>query len=280
MSHQQISKGNNFLTCENYISLNGLDQLDNYLEIANKLKISVIVLDDTSIKERKSLLESDVSKKFTFISPTSVYDLFKSEEGDSEKVNKKIRNFLNTDQELKFILTTRKTICGDSIDKIKKQLSSIRNQYDIISLFSKNKNTLKWAAQDGRLDYITVEILDNSEYIDQSLCSVVKQNNKRFEIVLSSLINAPDDRAISEVLRKGKKLMKIINSANTPFIFTMKAKSPLELRSGSQMRLLGSLLDCSYNKTKNSVFEKQLEVIFNNAAKLHESYIVKGIREG
>ncbi len=280
MSHKQISKGNNFLTCENYISLNDLDQIDNYLEIANKLNISVIVLDAVSIKKRKLLLESAVSEKFTFISPISIYDLFKFQEGDSEKLNKNISYFLNSDKELKFIVTTRKTICEDSVDKIKKQLSSIRNQYDIISLYSKNKNTLKWAAQDERLDYITVEILDNSEYIDQSLCSVVKQNNKRFEIVLSSLINAPDDKAISEVFRKGKKLMKIINSTKAPFIFTMKAKSPLELRSGSQMRLLGSLLDCSYNKTKNSVFEKQLEVIFNNAAKLHKSYIVKGIREG
>ncbi|MCE7742499.1 MAG: hypothetical protein GOP50_08550 [Candidatus Heimdallarchaeota archaeon] len=279
MSHKEISKGNNFLTCENYILFNDTDEMIDFFVIAFRLKIPMLVINDLTIKERNTFLESAGLEKFSLTTSKLIYEKAKSEIIASGKLMTVFKNFLYPNDDRKFLLVTRKTIYENSIDKIKNQLGSIRNQYEIISLYSKDRNTLKWAAQDRRIDYITIEILENSEFIDQSLCSVVKQNNKIFEIVLSSLINTKNDREISEVLRKGKKLMKLICSTNTPFIFTMKPESPLELRTGSQMRLLGSLLESSYNKTKTCVFDKQLEVLIANTIKLHESHVFEGIQE-
>ncbi|MHA1198348.1 MAG: RNase P subunit p30 family protein [Candidatus Heimdallarchaeaceae archaeon] len=279
MSHKEISKGNNFLTCENYVSFNNKGKKTDFLEIAFRLKIVMLVIDDLTIKEQNSLLESADTEEFSLTTSKLLYETLKSEISTSGKLKIAYKNLLYSNDGLKCLLVTRKTICENSVDVIKKQLGSFRNQYEIISLNSKDRNTLKWAAQDRRIDYISVELLGNSEFIDQSLCSVMKQNNKVFEIVLSSLINTRSDRELSEILRKGKKLMKLIRSTNTPFIFTMKPGSPLELRTGSQMRLLGSLLDSSYNKTKICVFDKQLEILIANTIKLHESHIFEGIKE-
>ncbi len=279
MSIKVISKGDNFLTFENNISLNDTSRFTEFLEIAAKLKIFLLAIDGMSIKTRNSFLESMESDQFSLITANSIYEKIKSEGNASEKLKFDIKKLLSSNDKITSLLVSRKTLNDNSIDKIKKELGSIRNQYEIISLFSKDRNTLKWAAQDRRIDYISIEILENSEFIDYALCSVVKQNNKIFEINLSSLINTKTDRELSEVLRKGKKLMKLIYSTNAPFVYSMKPKSPLEFRTGSQMRLLGSLLESSYNKTKACVFDKQLEVLVTNTIKLHESHIVEGIKE-
>jgi RNase P/RNase MRP subunit p30 len=138
---------------------------------------------------------------------------------------------------------------------------------------------LKWGAQDRRIDYISIDLIDHSKVIDRPFCSLIKHNNKTLEIILSSLINVKNDRDLSDVLRKGKKIMKLIKATKTPFIFTMGAKSNLELRTGSQMRLLGGLLDVPYHNTKFCVFEKQFNILLNNLAKLDQSHIFEGIRE-
>ena len=279
MSQKEIMKANNFFTCENSLQISNSEIIAEFLTIASKLRVNFLVIDDLSISKRTNYLESSDLNKFFLTSSQLIYEGLKDKNISHESLKEKYKSYLYSDNVSKILLSSRKTIRENSIDKIKKQLGSIRNQYEIISLYSNDKNTLKWAAQDRRLDYITIEILENSNSIDQSLCSVIKQNNKNLEVVLSPIIKARTDRDISEVLRKGKKVMQLVNATNTPFIYTMKPESPLELRTGSQMRLLGSLLGIPYNQTKNCVFEKQMEILVNNTLKLHESHVVEGVRE-
>jgi RNase P/RNase MRP subunit p30 len=279
MSQKKIGKANNFFTCENYLPFCDTDVLTKFLEIAYKLKINLLIIDDLSIKKRDAYLEALNLKEIPPISSQMIYERFKDTAFTSEKLKDSFKNFLYSGDCPRSILATRKTIRENSIEKIKKQLGSVRSQYEIISLLSSDRNTLKWAAQDRRIDYITIEILENSACIDQSLCSVVKQNNKSLEIVLSPILKAKNDRELSDVLRKGKKVMRLINSTNTPFVYTMKPESPLELRTNSQMRLLGGLLDIPYNQSKNYVFETQLKILITNTMKLHDSHIFEGVRE-
>jgi len=270
-----IPSSNNSLTCENYLPQDAMDNINEYLGIANNLRISILIFDDLTIKQRDSFLNSESSKNFSLKSAQQIYSDIRTDAITLEELKPVFKELLHSNT----ILVSRKTIHETSVDKVKKQLGSIRNQYEIITLFSTSKNTLKWAAQDRRLDYITVDLLENVEFIDQALCSVIKQNNKKIEIILSTLLKANNERELSEALRKGKKLMNIIVSTNTPFIFTMKPNSNLELRAGSQMRLLGNLLGINYNMTKSCVFEKQLQVIIENLMKLHDSFVFEGIKE-
>ena len=279
MLHKEVSKGNGFLTCENYIANKDISIITNFFEIAAKLKISILVIDDLNIKERDSILNDISHESYPLFSSKLVYENIKAQEHILEILRDEYKKFIQSNNLTKSLLVSRKTLKENSVDKIKKQLGNIRHQYEVISLLSDNKNTMKWAANERRIDYITIEILENSELVDSSLCSVVKQNNKAFEVVLFPLIDVKNERELSEILRKGKKLMDLIRSGNAPYIFTMKPKIPLDLRTGSQMRLLGNLFGVSYNKTKSCVFDKQLEVLINNTIKLHETHIFEGVKE-
>ncbi len=279
MSNKEISKGNGFLTCENYVPFNEVNIMRNFFKIAYDLKIPLVVIDNMSIQERTIFLQNLDPENSIVTTSQQIYDSLKTENITTNQLKTAYTKFIYSNESLKCLIVTRKTLTGNSIEKIKQQLGSFRYQYEIISFYSDDQTALKWAAQDRRIDYITIEILGNSKSIDQALCSVVKQKSKCFEIIISPLINAKSDRELSEVLRKGRKLMQLITSTNTPFIFTMKPKSPLQLRTGSQMRLLGGLLEVSYNKTKESIFGKQLEILIANTIKLHESYIFEGVKE-
>ena len=279
MSQKEISRGKEFFSCENYLPYKDIDSLKKFLEIASRLKIHLLVVDGLAIKDRDLLLNSSDLEKFSLINLKLIYETVRAKAITFDEVRDSLKSIIYSEDYSSNIIVTRKTIHENSIDKIKKQLGSIRNQYEIIALHSNDRNTLKWAAQDRRIDYITIELHENSEFIDQTLCSVVKQNNKNFEIVLSSIINTQTERELSDMLRKGKKLMRTINSTNAPFIYTMKPKSYFDLRTGSQMRHLGSLLDSPYNETKTCVFDKQIETLTTNIMKLHESHVFEGIRE-
>ena len=266
-------------SCENYLPYDSMDMIDKYLGIADSLRIPLLIIDNLTIKQRDLLLESEDFKNYSLQSPKQIYDEVRVGAITHEELKTAFEELLQSNPQSKILFVSRKTIHESSIDKIKKQLGSIRNQYEIIALFAKNKNALKWAAQDRRIDYVSINILENSEFLDKALCSVIKQNNKKIEVILSSLLKIDDERELSEVLRKGKKLMNLITSTNTPFIFTMNPNSHLELRTGSQMRLLGNLLGVDYNKTRSCVFEKQLQVIIDNTLKLHDSFAFEGIKE-
>jgi RNase P/RNase MRP subunit p30 len=58
----------------------------------------------------------------------------------------------------------------------------------------------------------------------------------------------------------------------------MKPETTYQLRNGYQMRYLAELLGTPFNKTKDSVFEKQLTILIENTMKLHTSYLTEGIR--
>ena len=133
MSHKEISKGSNFLTCENYISLEDENQIVNFIKIAEKLNISILTLDGVSIEKRNAIIESSQVKRDSLISPASLYDLNTIGLKITQEIQETIKKFLYTSDEQKYLLVSRKTINENSVDKIRKQLGSIRNQYDIIT---------------------------------------------------------------------------------------------------------------------------------------------------
>jgi RNase P/RNase MRP subunit p30 len=176
------------------------------------------------------------------------------------------------------ILISRKTLEEDSIENLKRKLSELRNEYEIIAVKTDDIKVLKWAAHDRRVDYISVDLMSSNLPIDKALCSLIKQHNKCFELILSPLLLS-ENKGISVAIRSGKKIFKLINSTNTQFILTMKPESCYKLRNGIQIRYLAQLLDVPFNRSKMSVFDNQLLIALKNVMKLDKSNLVDGIKE-
>ena len=267
------------LSIENNVSLKGSYSILDYVEIANEINVPIIVVDGITIEERNKLITETSNSKFEFVSLTHIYESVLDTSYDLEQTILSIKNYLINMDSKQHIIVSRKNISSSSIEEIKKNLAKIRFQHELVCVYSNANKILKWAATDRRIDFISVDLHKNASLIDSALCSLMKQNGKLLEISLSSLLTSKDDKYFSQILRNGKKLMKLLKQNHVPFTFSMSPISPLHLRNGSQMRYLGELLGISYNKSKNSVFENQFSKLVSNIIKIHDSSILDGVKE-
>jgi len=268
-----------FDSCENYITLKESSELKNYCDFALKLSISILTIDNLTTIERGKIVETIKDKDYSVFSPKQIYEKVKDLNFSQKSIIGGFKSFISTNDENTVIIVSRKTIITKTIDDLKRKLSKVRDDFEIVSVVGKNKSLLKGAARDKRVDFISLDLLNNEIPLDDALCSLMKQNEKCFEIVLSPIMNSQNDKELSAILRNGKKIMKMILANNVPFILTVNPLSPFQLRTNNQLRYIGRLIGIPFNKSRNSVFEHQLTKIVNNTIKLHEDYVFEGVRE-
>ena len=262
---------------ENYVSVDDNDEMQLLYSLAKILKIKLLSIDGLTIKERNEVISSDNKANLEFSSLNNLYGNNVDEIHTVHDLQAYVFNYLTKNEPNSLLLVSRITIKENSIEKLKNKLSELRNQYEVISVKSDDIKILKWAAKDRRVDYLSIDLSQDAKHIDKALCSLVKQHEKCFEIVLSPLFK--EEKELSFVLRNGKKLLKLIKTYNVDFIFSMNPKSAYHLRTGIQKRYLGELLNVPYNSSKFAVFQNQLLITSRNTMKLHENYITNGIKE-
>ncbi|MHA1816516.1 MAG: RNase P subunit p30 family protein, partial [Candidatus Heimdallarchaeaceae archaeon] len=224
------------------------------------------------------LISSEVATEYSITSLVEMFNKTVGKNYDLLNLKQTIRDAIISKKFDMLVLVTRKTIVENSIENLKRKLSELRSEYEIIAVKSDDIKVLKWAAHDRRVDYISVDFMSNHLSIDKALCSLVKQHNKCFELILSPLLSK-DNKEISAAIRFGKKTFKIISSTNTQFILSMKPESCYQLRNGIQIRYLAQLLDIPFNRSKKNVFDNQLLIALKNTIKLDKSNLVDGIKE-
>ena len=278
MKKTKFSEVNDFQACENYVVLPNDGEAKTYCEMAQELQISILVLDNTTISHRNKIQNSINNTNLDILSPSSILEDLKEDCYDLNQFIKGFKNVLASNDGKRTMLISRITLREKTIDKLKKALSSSRKNFEVICLESTDLNLLKWASHDRRVDYLSLDI-KGSNPIDNALCSLMKQNNKPFEIVVSSLLNSKNEKEFGTALRNGKKIMEKISSNNNSFILTIKPNSPYQLRTSNLLRYLGELIGFPFRKTKDQIFQNQLETIVRNTLKLDDSNLFEGIRE-
>ena len=224
MKNHEIFTSDSVLSCENYFSVDNLKDLKLFSKIAKSLRINLLTVDDFNLEKMNELITSEKAKEY---SVTSLVEIYKNTTGDKfDLLNLKeiISESIISSKFNTHILISRKTLEETSIESLKRKLSELRDKYEIIAVKSDNIKILKWAAHDRRVDYISVNLMSSNLVIDKALCSLMKQHNKCFELILSPLLLS-DNKGISIAIRSGKKIFKIIYSTNTQFILTMKPET-------------------------------------------------------
>ncbi|MHA1481943.1 MAG: RNase P subunit p30 family protein [Candidatus Heimdallarchaeaceae archaeon] len=277
MKDPEAFMSDSVLSCENYVSADILRNLKLFSKIVKPLRINLFSVDDFNLSNVNELITSEEAKKHSI---TSLVEMCKTAgvKFDLIDFRQTIRDAIISAKFDIHILISRKTLEEDSIENLKRKLSELRNEYEIIAVKTDDIKVLKWAAHDRRVDYISVDLMSSNLPIDKALCSLIKQHNKCFELILSPLLLS-DNKGISVAIRSGKKIFKLINSTNTQFILTMKPESCYKLRNGIQIRYLAQLLDVPFNRSKMSVFDNQLLIALKNVMKLDKSNLVDGIKE-
>lgn len=274
MQMKKDYRSNHVISCENYLPDTSYEKIEQFIKLALKLNISVLVFENLDIVKRDKLIK-EFHDRYPLISPTTLFHHY-----DTIDEATLIRNFIqyirNNNQ---ILIATRKTITDTNINKVKHFLAKNRFKFDLIAVRANSEKLLKWSIHDRRIDFVTVEDISKSQIIDKGVCSLLKEFNKPLEITFSPVLEGKNLKEISYHLRERKKLANLLLEKKVELILSSNPSNIFLLRTADQLRYLGSLISIPFTLSKSYVLENQLRIIVKNVIKLDERYIFEGIKE-
>ncbi len=150
----------------------------------------------------------------------------------------------------------RITFKPNSMSQIKKELSNYNNIKDfIIGIESSNKDILTFAANDSRIDIISFPGLKYIKELTPGLFSLLKQNNKFFDISLNDVISKRKYER-SKAFREIHKLLNLTKNKEKIFLFGGGETEPRYIRGPKEIiSILHSILDLSLSDSRKILRE-------------------------
>ena len=278
MNKTELSRRFSTLSSENYLISSDFSELVSFFIIAIELNISLLIIDGINRSERDRIVNETQNNSFDLLSPEDLFFPLIEKYSTQKERYKHFKQKFYSLAENQLVIGTRITLDEQNIPNLKKKLADSRKKFDIVSIKLTNEKIAKWAAHDGRVDYLSIDT-ERSKVVDPALCSLVKQYNKCFEIPFHSFLLNKDQKSLSNYLRNGRKIFSVLDSCKAPYIFCMKPLSPYQLRNGYHLRHIGAFLGSSFNKSKKSIFDLQLNTLSDNLTRFHSGYIFNGVEE-
>jgi len=170
---------------------------------------------------------------------------------------------------------SRVTLHGKSINSVRKQIDQIRRKSMIVSVPLKSIEVTNWAAEDKRVDLLTVDPTQENRLRDTTarLASISKTS---LEIQIAPLLKLSGLNR-SKILKLYRESVTTAMDAGMDVVLTSGAIHPMGLRSSVAMAHIGILLgmDRSYADRAASDFPKS--IIERNMRKLQPGFVSSGV---
>ncbi|MHA1615661.1 MAG: RNase P subunit p30 family protein [Candidatus Thorarchaeota archaeon] len=170
---------------------------------------------------------------------------------------------------------SRVILHGKSINSVRKQIDQIRRKSMIVSVPLKSIEVTNWAAEDKRIDLLTVDPTQENRLRDTTarLASISKTS---LEIQIAPLLKLSGLNR-SKILKLYRESVTTAMDAGMDVVLTSGAIHPMGLRSSVAMAHIGILLgmDRSYADRAASDFPKS--IIERNMRKLQPGFVSSGV---
>ncbi len=170
---------------------------------------------------------------------------------------------------------SRVTLHGKSINSVRKQIDQIRRKSMIVSVPLKSIEVTNWAAEDTRVDLLTVDPTQESRLRDTT-ARLASISNTSLEIQIAPLLKLSGLNR-SKILKLYRESVTTAMDAGMDVVLTSGANHPMGLRSSVAMAHIGILLgmDRSYADSAASDFPKS--IIERNLKKLQPGFVSSGV---
>ena len=176
---------------------------------------------------------------------------------------KKLANTMN--------MYNRMILHGKSINSVRKQIDKIRRKSLIVSVPLKSIEITNWAAEDTRVDLLTV-IPTQENRLRDTTAHLASISNTMLEIQIAPLLNSTGLNR-SKILKSYREAVSTARDGGMDIVLTSGANQPMGLRSSVAMAHIGVLLgmDRAYaDSTTNSL---PLSIIERNMKKLQPGFV-------
>ncbi len=173
------------------------------------------------------------------------------------------------------MLYSRVILHGKSINSVRKQIDKIRRKTMIVSVPLKSIEVTNWAAEDKRVDLLTVDPTQENRLRDTT-ARLASISNTSLEIQIAPLLKSSGLNR-SKILKLYRESVTTAMDAGMDVVLTSGAIHPMGLRSSVAIAHIGVLLgmDRSYADSAASDFPKS--IIERNMRKLQSSFVSSGV---
>jgi RNase P/RNase MRP subunit p30 len=175
-----------------------------------------------------------------------------------------------------FSVLKRVNVSGRGLRSIRKQVESVRRQAMIVSVELASIETANWAAEDQRVDLLTLDPSRDFRLRDTTARFAAASNTAleiRFEPLLRLIgLNR------SRVIKTYRESIETAIDAGMQVVLSSGAKHPLHMRSPVAMQNLGELLGMDSIYAEKAVDKAPLDIIQRNRERFSSDYVAEGVK--
>jgi RNase P/RNase MRP subunit p30 len=173
-------------------------------------------------------------------------------------------------------LYSRADLSGSSLNALRKRIVQVRKQSIVVAVPLTGITINNWAAEEPRVDLITLTTNDREHTLRSSTASLAADNHKALEVQILPLLSSVGldrSRAI-KILRENVDLAV---GAGMQIVISTNASRPLQLRSPAALRYIGRVLDLDDAYLEHAVNQVPEEIVRRNSRKLENGFIASGL---
>lgn len=175
-----------------------------------------------------------------------------------------------------FSVLKRVDISGNSLKTVRKQVDSVRRNAMIVSVKLTSIDLANWAAEDQRVDLITVDHSLEYRFRDTT-ARLAAESDTALEIRFEPLLRLAGLNR-SKVIKIYRETVRTAIEAGMQVVLSSGAKQPLQLRSPMAMRYICELLGMESKYAENAVKQAPLEIVERNRERCSSGYVADGMR--
>ncbi len=175
----------------------------------------------------------------------------------------------------KMMVYSRVILHGKSISSVRKQIDKNRRKSMIVSVPLKSIEVTNWAAEDKRVDLLTIDPTQDNRLRDTT-ARLASISNTSLEIQIAPLLKSSGLNR-SKILKIYRESVTTAMDAGMDVVLTSGAIHPMGLRSSVAMAHIGILLgmDRAYADSASSDFPRS--IIERNMRKLEPGFVSSGV---
>lgn len=173
------------------------------------------------------------------------------------------------------MIYSRVILHGSSINSVRKQVEKTRTRSMIVSVPLKSIEVVNWAAEDKRVDLLTVDPTQENRLRDTT-ARLASISNTSLEIQIAPLLKSSGLNR-SKILKIYRESVSTAMDAGMDVVLTSGAIHPMGLRSSVAMAHIGILLGMNRAYADSSVSNFPMSIIERNMKKLQPGFVSSGV---
>jgi RNase P/RNase MRP subunit p30 len=182
-----------------------------------------------------------------------------------------------SDQHLenKFSILKRADVSGRGLKSIRKQVDSVRKHSMIVSVKLSSVETANWAAEDSRVDLLTLDYSQDYRLRD-STARLAASSGTALEIRFEPLLHFVGLNR-SKVIKVYRETIRTATDSGMRVVLSSGATHPLQMRSTKAIQYLGELLGMESQFAENAIKQTPMSIVERNRKRFSSDYVVEGV---